>query len=65
MPSGLRQILLHKPLCGLIEGFWCKEENKRAASWLEHLDINVVMLATSLAPDGYFGAKKNLTPSMD
>lgn len=27
--------------------------NREASSWTEHLDINMVMLATSLTPDGY------------
>jgi len=36
-----------------IEAFWSQEEQQQAASWRDHLDINRVMLATSLAPDGY------------
>ncbi len=36
-----------------IEKFWLKGANRRAGSWEDHLDINMVMLATSLAPDGY------------
>jgi hypothetical protein len=36
-----------------IERFWLDPTNRRAISWTEHLDINSVMLATSLAPDGY------------
>ena len=36
-----------------IEAFWLQEEQQQAASWRDHLDINRVMLATSLAPDGY------------
>ena len=30
-------------------------ENRRAPSWVEHQDINDVMLATSLEPAGFLG----------
>ena len=33
--------------------FWKKGENREAASWKEHPEINAVMLATSLAPEGF------------
>jgi hypothetical protein len=36
-----------------IEDFWLTEENQRSATWTSHLDINMVMLATSLVPGGY------------
>ncbi len=36
-----------------IEGFWLKPENQKGRTWREHININSVMLATSLAPDGY------------
>lgn len=32
--------------------FWLDAEHRRARTWLEHLDINEVMLASGLAPDG-------------
>jgi len=51
----LREILLRRPLADLIENFWLAGENQSVASWSEHRDINEVMLATSLAPDGFFG----------
>ena len=54
----LREILHHRPLCYKIEEFWLSTEHQQAASWTEHQDINTVMLATSLAPDGYFGNTK-------
>jgi hypothetical protein len=37
----------------LIESFWLEPDNQSIRSWKEHADINNVMLATSLAPDGY------------
>jgi hypothetical protein len=36
-----------------IEKFWLDPQNRRAETWTGHQDINSVMLATSLAPDGY------------
>lgn len=36
-----------------IESFWRTPEHRRARSWSEHRDINEVMLATSLAPEGF------------
>ncbi len=42
-------VVLHEQ----IEQFWLKKENREVPSWTEHGDINMVMLATSLAPDGY------------
>ncbi|MHC1742182.1 MAG: hypothetical protein AB9873_04005 [Syntrophobacteraceae bacterium] len=36
-----------------IETFWLDPAHRRTPSWTEHRDINMVMLATSLAPDGF------------
>ncbi len=36
-----------------IESFWQTPEHRRVDSWTAHQDINDVMLATSLAPEGY------------
>ena len=41
------------PLGKTIEKFWLDSQNRRSKSWIMHLDINRVMLATSLAPNGY------------
>lgn len=39
-----------------IENFWTSRTNQETESWNAHREINMVMLATSLAPDGYFGS---------
>ena len=39
------------PLIETIEKFWL--EHREAETWIEYRHINMVMLATSLAPDGY------------
>jgi len=41
------------PWIDAIERFWLKPEHRGSRSWKEQEDINAVMLATSLAPDGY------------
>jgi hypothetical protein len=41
------------PLAGEIEGFWMDGSNRGSETWLEHQEINMVMLATSLAPDAF------------
>ena len=48
--SGLARFL---PLNERIETFWLEPINQQSHSWTGHRDINSVMLATSLAPDGY------------
>ncbi len=35
-----------------IEAFWRRPEHRETPTWLEHADINDVMLATRLAPEG-------------
>ena len=37
----------------LIEQFWLASSSRKAPSWTEHAEINMVMLATCLAPEGY------------
>ncbi|MEE4146525.1 MAG: hypothetical protein V2I26_17105 [Halieaceae bacterium] len=40
-------------LAEVIENFWLQPSQQQVATWRDHLDINRVMLATSLAPDTY------------
>jgi hypothetical protein len=37
----------------VIERFWLQPESQESESWIAHRDINMVMLATSLSPDGF------------
>ena len=48
--DGLKHYL---PLLEQIEQFWLDPENRTVPSWKDHVEINTVMLATSLAPEGY------------
>ena len=43
----------HDHLRTEIEAFWVEPAHQRVPSWEEHLDINEVMLATSLMPTGF------------
>jgi hypothetical protein len=49
----IETLMRYTPLSEIIEKFWLERKNREASSWSEHRDINMVMLATSLAPDGY------------
>jgi hypothetical protein len=49
----LQALRQYTPLIEDIESFWLRPENRRTGTWLEHRDINEVMLATSLVPDGF------------
>jgi len=46
-------LMRYTPLSDVIEKYWLHATNRQAESWIAHRDINMVMLATSLAPDGY------------
>jgi hypothetical protein len=41
------------PLSRAIEGIWRDPAHQRSAGWRAHLDINMVMLATSLSPEEF------------
>lgn len=49
----LDRLTRYVPIAEEIETFWLEPENRNALTWTEHLDINEVMLATSLIPDGF------------
>ena len=43
----------YAPMGEMIEKFWLESTNRKASTWIDHRDINMVMLSTSLAPDEY------------
>jgi len=49
----IESLMQYSPLSEMIETFWLEGTNREANSWMAHRDINMVMLAASLAPDGY------------
>jgi hypothetical protein len=49
----LRKLMQYMPVGEKIESFWRTPEHRRSLTWSEHRDINEVMLATSLVPEGF------------
>lgn len=49
----LYELARYQPLASHIESCWLAPQAQECSSWRDHLDINTVMLATSLAPRGY------------
>jgi len=52
LQARIEDLIRYASLGAEIESFWLDPEHQRAQSWTEHRDINEVMLATSLVPDG-------------
>lgn len=46
-------LMYYMPLAVAIENFWMNHKNRKINTWIEHKEINMVMLATNLAPDGF------------
>ena len=53
LESLLKALSHYLRLGELIEQFWLEPSSRKAPSWTAHADINMVMLATCLAPEGY------------
>jgi hypothetical protein len=51
--SSLEALSRHLPLIDAIESYWLDDRHREGDGWLAHVDINEVMLATSLAPTGF------------
>jgi hypothetical protein len=49
----VENLMRYRDLAEIIENFWLQPANREAPGFTDHRDINAVMLATSLAPDGY------------
>lgn len=50
--ASLKALVRHASLGSEIESFWLTPEHRESETWAAHLDINEVMLATSLMPEG-------------
>ena len=53
LEAQVEALLVHVPLGETIERFWMDSKNQQAGTWTGHREINMVMLATSLAPEGF------------
>ena len=51
--SRIESLMRYTLFSKIIETFWLERANREAGTWKAHRDINMVTLATSLAPDGY------------
>ncbi len=51
--TALEQLAQYAPVRTAIESFWLVPEHRRERAWSEHQNINEVMLATALAPEGF------------
>ncbi len=49
----LAQVAKFVPLRTQLEEFWLEPEHRATRTWLDHADINDVMLATTLVPRGF------------
>ena len=49
----VESLMRYCALAETIENFWLEPVNREVPSFADHLDINTVMLASSLAPDGF------------
>lgn len=47
-------LIEYVPISEKIEQFWLNGENRHSSNWIEHREINMVMLATSIVPEGFF-----------
>jgi hypothetical protein len=54
----IETLMRYAPLAEIIETFWLEPANRESRSWAEHRDITMVMLATSLAPEGYLDIRE-------
>jgi hypothetical protein len=53
LASQVQSLGQYESFAKIIENFWLAHDHRQVAAWIAHQDINAVMLATSLAPDGY------------
>ena len=53
LPRLAGELMEYLPLGKTIEQFWMDDRNRQASTWIEHREINMVMLATSLAPNEF------------
>jgi hypothetical protein len=49
----VKALMPYVPFSEEIESFWRRPEHQQGSTWSEHQDINQVMLATTLLPDGF------------
>jgi hypothetical protein len=53
LQSALKDLTHFQPVYDYIKEYWLSNDNRSVSTWLDHSDINSVMLATCLAPDSF------------
>ncbi|MBS1195225.1 MAG: hypothetical protein H6R30_563, partial [Methanomicrobia archaeon] len=53
IPHQLRSLTAYLPMGRAILQFWLDDKHREARTWTDHREINMVMLATALAPGDY------------
>jgi len=53
LQSSIHSLYPFRAMGGVIESFWLEPRARESETWKRHQDINSVMLATTLIPDGY------------
>jgi hypothetical protein len=61
--ASIGRVRPHVALRDAIEAFWLAPEHRETAAWREHADINDVMLATSLVPEGFLVLARRPRPT--
>lgn len=57
--SKVDELVTYLPLANKIEQFWQLSENQESKTWMDHRDINNIMLATSIAPCTFLFCNSN------
>lgn len=60
--TAVERLSPYLPLRRQIEAFWRQPQHRATTSWLDHANINDVMLAASLAPDGFLTLRPARAP---
>lgn len=58
--ESLLRLQSYMPLAKIIEEFWIDAKHQLVSTWTEHIDINTIMLATSIAPNGFLKLKTQI-----
>jgi hypothetical protein len=55
--AALDELARYASVRDAVESFWLTDAHREQETWRTHEDINEVMLATALAPDGFLARR--------
>jgi hypothetical protein len=61
----IQSLVPYVALRSAIVSFWSDAEHQQSRTWSDHRDINEVMLATSLIPEGFLIMSSDIDPTAD